>query len=332
LDQVSAFERQDLFGAIATAKASRNVAEAIAWAKTLANADEQKTVFESVVAKLAEANPQEAIEFVNSQTEPKLRNQLANTLARQWAAHDSQATLDWLAQLPEGPFRQQAWEGIKDAAMIKDPSVLANFALNSFPAGTKRAAALKDLASRWMNIQEDDQPTAWASQLPAGPDRDAFISGLCQSMQVFRDGQEGARLALTMSPGDERNAVLGDLVRNAGMSGETELAIALSTNIPEGAERSKASLCIAMGLQNADSSVALDWLQSLPDDDTRSQCAVIYGMKEAAHQPEVAAQCLSLIPKEANRQGLIQQIYRHWVAKDPEAAQTWLDSLSTPNP
>jgi hypothetical protein len=331
LDHLSPKDRHRAFRAVANAKVSRGVAEAIAWAKTLPNAGEQQIALESVVAKLAESDTQEAIEFVNSQTEPKLRNQLANTLARRWASRDSQAALDWLARLPDGPFREQAWDGVNRELMDKDPAVLANFALNSFPAGAKRAAALKDLANRWMDMEEDDQPMAWASQLAAGPDRNAFLSGLCQSLQM-KDDQDAARLALSMSPGEDRTAVLTDVAKNAASRGETELAITLSTNIPEGSERNTIILCIASGLENADPSVALDWLQSLPDDDTRSQCAAIYGMKEAASQPEVAAQCVCLIPKEANRQSLIQKIYQSWVAKDPEAAQAWLDSLPSSNP
>ncbi len=327
LDGVDPLDRLYAMVAIANSKASRSVADTVAWAETLNNPTDQKTALDCVLGRLIESDPQQAVKLVTSRTDAKLRTQLANSLASSWAGRDPPAAAAWIAQLPEGALRQQAWEGLKTQLMVDDPEAVAEFALTLFPSGSARSDALRSVAKLWTRSGPDDEAMQWANQLPAGTERDAFYSGACDNL-AFAQPEEAARLAGLMSPGEEQNDVVQKIARFWAFFGDTEQALAWGTKLPDGPARDAAFVQIAGAWAAKDPASAAEWLRSLPADDTRAKAAEQFVVQTAGKRPDLAAQWVGSIADDQTRRAQTESISREWKKKDPKAAQAWLDALA----
>jgi hypothetical protein len=205
-----------LFNEVARAAACRSVSEALAWAQSLNDPSDRDRALAGIVARMAETQPQEAIQLMMSQPNADSRAQMAGPLAATLAEGDLQAAVDWIKKLPEGPLRHQAWEGMSWEWIAQDPERAADFALSSLPAGETRTAALARVASNSLGKSWDEQAAVqWASQLPAGTDRDAFLSGLCEPRDPFLGWrvEQAARFTALMSPGQTQSATIEKIAR-----------------------------------------------------------------------------------------------------------------------
>ena len=209
------FQQQDLFEAVGRGWSSRNTTEALAWAQSLTNTTDRNRALFGVAAQMAETLPGEAIQLAMSQRDTSSRNELIRCVAGRLAEGDLQMAADWLRRLPDGPLRQQAWEGMSREWIEQDPAGAADAALASLPAGETRTAALARVAHDGLEAGWDEPAAAqWASQLPAGHDRDAFLSGLCEPIRgVGLRVEQAARFAALMSPGQTQSATIEKIAR-----------------------------------------------------------------------------------------------------------------------
>ncbi len=209
------FQQQGFFRYVGAAWADRNLPEAIAWAQSLNSQSDRNNALAGVVRQMAQIEPEEAANLVLSQADAGSRHLLVRSVAAGWAESDLVAAADWVGRLPDS-MRVQAWEGLQEEWVLRDPEGAANFALESLPAGETRNAALTSLARKAAESGWDEQlALEWVSRLPTGPERDAFLSGWCtQSIPGFGPRPEAAsRLVAWMSPGERRDATIEAIAR-----------------------------------------------------------------------------------------------------------------------
>lgn len=333
LDETKGSSRLDSLGSIGAAKAVRGDRDVVAWALTLPSPEDQEAVLTSVVFHWAETSLDQAIEFVQSQSDRDMQSKLAGAVARGWSIRDEEAALAWVRQLPEPSVRQKAWQEIKGLWVYYHPEAAADFVLTSFPAGTMRTEELERTASLWSWFPARDpfqmsQAEQWANQLPSGPDRDAFVSGLCSSSaDYYPDFVAG--LATTMAPGETQTKIIQELAKSWSHH-DPENAATWSTSLPSGQAKSEALKLITGNWAEADPVSAGQWLQALSAEDARSVAVEAYVAKTANRCPDLAAEVVDLIGQEAKRNQQIEYIARRWLQRDPAAAQAWLLTTSLP--
>jgi hypothetical protein len=223
--------------------------------------------------------------------------------------------------LTDETSRRQAWSGLASQWITHDPEAAANFALDLFPEGEGRAAALKDIARQWGFFE--DGAVQWSSRLPAGPDRDAFLSGVCVHSAV-QDPEQAGRLAASMSPGQEQLEVVKQVVPMWCDFGEASAAATWAASLP-GEAHAEAVREIAGNWAAKDPVASAAWLQSLPDDELRAQAAARFVENAAAKRPDLAAQWVGSVADETKRNKQIESIARYWLKLNPVAAEAWLE-------
>lgn len=316
--------------AVARAKASRGLPEAVAWAQTLSAPEEQEAALGEVAGQWGESEPAKAADFVMSQPDEKTRQRLASSLVSAWAYKDGAAASAWVLALPDGPLRKKALEDLEGSWGFQDPEAVANFIIRSLPPGEERTSSLKQLASRWARPGDGDRDALeWANGLPDGPERDAFIAGAC-TMLPMMDPEEAIQKALLMSPGKAQTGIF----KQAALwwvNRDAESAAAWCAALPAGPARTATLAAISGSWGGRDPVAAGQWLQSLRADDAGAQAAEAYIAAAAARRPDLAAQWVGSIPDETKRNEQVEIVARAWLRTDPAAAQAWLQQTSLPD-
>lgn len=324
--------RSGCLSAIADARASRGVEQAIDWAQALAGLEDREAALRAVIERLVKDNPDKAAELVRSQADAKLRGALATALVSRWAWEEPQAASAWILQLTNGPMRKQALSDLEYSWSNKDPEAAANFLITALPAGEERTALLSKLPRQWLfHGEAAEHLVEWARSLPDGPDRDAFLGGVSRG-QSDESPEDAARTVLLISPGKEQTKAFDDLAMS-WVEKDAPGAAAWCAALPPGPARAEASASIIKFWCRNSPTAAGQWLASLPDDDTRAPAAGAYVSLVAQSHPDLAAQFVGSIRDEAKRNEQIEIIAREWSKTNPDAARAiMLQRSGLPSP
>jgi hypothetical protein len=94
--------------------AHRDAAQAVAWARDLADAGLRQRVLTSVAFEVAQRTPERAIEVAGLLPEGRDRSIVLAAIGRNWAIRNANAARAWAQQLPAGEGRNAALAGIND--------------------------------------------------------------------------------------------------------------------------------------------------------------------------------------------------------------------------
>lgn len=177
----------------------------MAWAATAEGEEREIALLKASLAKSAN-DPAESAKVVsgmlaaqNGEKLPVALTSAVSQLAQTWFQQDPDASAHWVAQLPEGPARE-------DAAGV--------------------------IAGQWSNM-DPVAASAWVQQLSAGDSRDAAVAALCQGICIA-DPESAFTWALSIADTEKREQAIrtaADAWR--GLDKSAALAAITGASMPE---------------------------------------------------------------------------------------------------
>lgn len=270
---------------------------------------------------IAEADPSEAINMLQSVAAGRQRDLILNAIAGGMAKTDPQSALDWAERQSSGRNNLVA-------------TVIGTIAVDDIDTALEYAMKLDEKTDRWHSLQ--------------------FVA-----MHAARDPgkvQEVATRLLAIEDTEQRQSALGVLtstwartdphaaadwaVDNLATTGEQTLAqvaahlaqqnpdaaIRLAARVPA-ASREQWLTQVAGGYASMDPEGALAWLDQLRGQPHHAAMVETVVQHAAHRSPELAASLIPEIsdPKKAAR--VAQTTARYWSQRDPHAAAAWVDRL-----
>jgi hypothetical protein len=162
--------REQLLRHTAHAWSAVDLQGAITWAKGVNDEGERAIAANAIVAQVGQSNPGHAIE-VSDALGVGRNDGTVDRIAQIWAIRDLQAALDWTAEQPPGPQRDQILQRIVAVEAERSPADAANTVLQQMSAGPAQANAIGPIVREW-SIRDMSAASAWVQDLPQGPLRD----------------------------------------------------------------------------------------------------------------------------------------------------------------
>jgi RNA polymerase sigma factor (sigma-70 family) len=303
------------------------------WVQTLTDRRERASVLipsiRGLVDKAGFAEAAELLkrfqgDFVDNPGE--IGNRCLTPIMSDWVGSDLSAAKNWVMQLPEGGFRDEALQSLLTHWSHEAPGEAAAFAA-ALPEGRIQRQGIKDALAQW--CAEDAQSAIdWAAGLPLGSARDAAITGVCERMALLRP-MDAADLVASLPPGDMQTQTAIEVAKR-WVNSDPQSAAAWVALFPEGQAREQAAKAVINAWAWKDAPAAASWLASLPASPAREQAAQAYVSAVAAKQPDLAAAWVSAFTDPTERDKQIETIARKWLATDPEAARKWLQQTALP--
>jgi hypothetical protein len=135
--------RDDYIDTIAEVKIDRDPVEAFDWIKKLKDPADFKLAQRNAIEYLALSDPESAVKHVDSLSDQKMKLQIMEAVAPDWARKDPVAAAHWVS---------------------------------TFPESVQKGNALSLVAQRWVDLQPE-KAGVWLDQLPPSPSRDAAVYG-----------------------------------------------------------------------------------------------------------------------------------------------------------
>jgi hypothetical protein len=142
--------------------------------------------------------------------------------------------------------------------------------------------------------------------------------------------QEQARVLEKLPAGKMKTEVLSAVVRSASRAGRYQDAVRLLNDVPDSMDRDCDLQDLAYKWSSSDRKTVQDWLKQLPDSTDRDLLTAGYAAALAITDAQAALQVLPSIPDENVRRTAARNVYARWYAKEPAAAEAWLNA-SYPN-
>lgn len=156
---------QSMVSQAAIAWANADLTAASGWARTLPDGSSRTTALSGIGFEAVRTAPIEALRIASEMTPGRDRNHLALQGAREWAASEPQAAMDWVGSMMDSPLREQLLATIAADYAERDPVDAAQLALEALPPGRAQNNAIVGIVQRW--VQTDPEPAAaWVSQIP----------------------------------------------------------------------------------------------------------------------------------------------------------------------
>jgi hypothetical protein len=174
---------------------------------------------------MAQQDPTAAFRY-QSQLPPGARDVWASAVARNVAASDPAAALEWLAQFRDAPAYDAAAAAVADGVAATHPTEAVSLFAALSPA--RQVEAAQGIALRWAR-QNSAAARNWIATLPAGATRDAALGGF---LSAFHDrAPDEATLALFSSETARRRALV-DLIARVRRSDQALAKELTSTYLP----------------------------------------------------------------------------------------------------
>jgi hypothetical protein len=251
---------------------------------------------------LAEAwatrSPKEALEWIQSNTEGVLNQELTLAGIQAWARVSPTAAADWAFHMPLGESREQTIAGLLETWATSDaPSAVAW--LETLPGSSQPIAK-----EAWL-LAADRTASVWAALDPAAA---AAWAHRFQETHPKSRAFTQAMIAWGATDPTAGRAYFETL------PAQTEIAV-------------QAAAALGEGMARASSTQALDWALSLPADDTGWQARNAVLTQWAETSPSQAAQAVSAITDAEERTQHLGTILTQWAATHIDAAEAWARSL-----
>ncbi len=166
--------KQAMLSGAALQAADRDPRVAIDLAQRMPSGDDRSNAFETIAYAWAVADPVAAGKWIETVTDPLLRQRLLATGAKALASSDPDLAATWLVSaVKSGAVLNDTALTIVDAWTAKDPAAAAAW-VQEFPAQAPRQEAIQLVLQRWQK-SNPDAANAWLSGLP---DRAAVVAQL----------------------------------------------------------------------------------------------------------------------------------------------------------
>jgi hypothetical protein len=251
------------------------------------------------------------------------------------------------------------------SSLVQRYPELAITLLDQVPNELGRGMVAESIGSAWA---ESDLKAAfaWANQQTDPKLKDAILAGVIPSM-AKTDLQSGFAYALSLPPGDSQDRIISEVFGSATQGDEGSLAMMLA--LPEGRVKDLAARGISESMaidlkpqaafditavigdsdlrMRAEEKVSLylrfwakndltapeaatQWMQSLPEGDTKDMLSESISGPMAQNDPRAAFDIAAGIGNSDLRTTALKNVVEEWSKQDPSAATQWINSSSLP--
>jgi hypothetical protein len=278
--------------------ASVDPREALAWADTLPEGLIRNQAVSTAITALAQQDPQQALNSLAFVANVLTRNSLTVKVVADWAQDDPKAAVNWVQQNTFGYTQNQALTAIMDPLSKLDPQAAANL-LTQMPSGDgSLISSTKQISQNWAELD----PVAdlnWLKYL-----NDASGTGAVSAVKSALEVN-----VVSIWANNNPNAALAYVESLGSADPQFDKLIA----------------AVASSAAAADPVSAAAWLQSLPDDGTRSAALNSVVNQLITTNPQEALQLATQMSAGPEQDSVYSKIISTWSATDPAAAS---DSLS----
>jgi hypothetical protein len=214
-----------------------------AWAQTLPQAD-QTSAQEGTLRVMEENDPAQAAKTLQ---ELGSVSEVSSTV-QDWAKTDLDGAAQWVKQLPAGPFRGSALNGLLAQWRDQDPCRAAEF-VAAMPAEEGQQQFLSWVLSSWTG-KDSKAAIDWVDGLADGPMRDAGLKAVCHALAESKP-MEAASFVASLAPGEVQSQLAGGVAHGWAVY-DPMAALQWVAAFPEGPARTSAIEQMGAGLFQLD--------------------------------------------------------------------------------
>jgi hypothetical protein len=144
--------------------------DALAWVSGLNDPEERRVLAESVVYRMAEQNPREALNLAIDSGFGTEGSLIAN-LTQQWAEREPAAVQKWTLAQPASPMRDELVSRLTFVLSKQNPQDAGRLAIEEIADGITRNEAVMSVLHQWA-LRDAAGAAQWVAQFPGGPLRD----------------------------------------------------------------------------------------------------------------------------------------------------------------
>ncbi len=245
--------------------------------------------------------PELAVTLLDQVPQGFYRQSLATLIASEWADSELKAALAWANQQTDSEIKSATLMGVISSWAKTDlKAALAH--VQSLPPGVLLYRDNTISEAWWKNCEAArgyQGALAMMRSLPEGRDKDLAAEGISAFMS-----QNHQQTAWDLASG----------IADSGLRGRAEQRVLIS---------------LRFGSLN-DPDAASQWMQSLPEGDTKDMLSEIISGPMAKNHPQAAFDITAGIGDSNRRTKAQKNVVEQWSKKDPAAATQWINSSALP--
>ncbi|MCU0795226.1 MAG: hypothetical protein MUF31_04740 [Akkermansiaceae bacterium] len=247
-----------------------------------------------------------------------------NTILTAWAQTDPQGAIAWARQNHEGEGANPWMVGVIRGLVASDPA-LATQLMMEMPRSRERGDALVAILPKMLE-QGTDAAKGWVGSIADESLRDGAVRML--SEQLARKDPADAAEWLTSMGGEAAQRGLDDIV-SSWASTDRDAAVAYFDRLPQGEARSNALRGLTNQLALDDPQAAAQFLDQ-HSGDANDRVYQQFVWHSFGSDPALAANYISRISNERERDGMYRRMLDGWLRRDFDAATQWMSSADLP--
>ena len=228
-------------------------------------ANEREGRIDYILTVLSESDPEGAVSYAMNLPSNKSTNMTISRLAGQWISSDPQGALGFYGSLTDPKLKEQV-AGTMIDNLSKDDLAKSLDLLDTMPPGFFQNQALSRIGRNWA---QTDQKAAldWANVQTDPEVKSEILGGVILGMSV-KDPNSAFQLVQSLPAGNSRNRIIITSLGSMAQS-DPQSAISLASGIAEAHDRFMAQANVVRSWKRRDPTAANQWVNSssLPQDE-----------------------------------------------------------------
>lgn len=291
--------------------AERDPKTALQMAGDLAG-DARSSALSALFTEWASVDPRAAVEQAGELATEKERNQAMRDVLGKWADVDLNAAVEWAKKLPVSPdpgsvdIFPAVLEAVLEKWTAQAPRDVAQYIVST-PAGPRRIQMLSAVAGQWA-VEDPKAAIAWASKVTAEADRDVFVRGVLAGV-AQSNVQSAADLVLTLPSGTAQKQGMEMILGQWTAGNPAEVAAWAATQFQNEQRGAQLGTIVAAWAGSEPKSLG-NWLNSLPQGNSRDVCCAALARHLATTYPDIATEWAQSIANPQMRQQQLDAVHR----------------------
>ncbi len=299
--------------------AGRDQAAALSWAQQLPEGIYRRSALVSIASRMAQDNPQAAIDFAMKEGNSQTRTQMLSGVLQQWLSSDPYSGIAWL-QSNHDKVQPATLQNLVHNLVNTNPQQALGM-IQWLPEGPMQRSSYNLVASTWAR-NDPSAAESWLRSMPEGPEKDQFLQGFVNGIASV-DAAHAGSLVEQLPEGRTRDALLQSVATQWART-DPNAAIDWLASAPPGPARDKALANAIQQWTYADAYAATSWVSGLPPGRTRDTVIQQIAPIMITTEPESAIEWAASISNNKQKTEALTNLARTWLRNDPQTATAYL--------
>lgn len=318
-DLMPANDRNYMISQAMSVWAGRDQAAALSWAQQLPEGVYRRSAMVSIASRMAQENPQSAIEFAMKEGNSQTRTQMLSGVLQQWLSSDPNSGALWLQSNHRAVQPATLQSLVYNLGNVNPEQALSM--IRWLPEGQMQSSSYNTIASIWAR-NDPVAAESWLKSMPDGTEKDQFLRGYVNGMATVNAVQAG-NIVEQLPEGKTRDALMQSVASQWARTDPTA-AIDWLASAPPGAARDNALANAIQQWAFADAYAASSWVSGLPPGRTRDTVVRQIAPVMIHSEPESAIEWAATISNSKQKAETMTNLARSWLRNDPKTATAYL--------